>query len=252
MRKQYLLGNWKMYKSPSQAHALGASLRELFSEPRGYEVAVFPPSISIPAVVEAVETAVAVGGQNMHWMKDGAMTGEISGQFLLDAGCSYVLVGHSERRQFFGETDETANRRVKAALEAGLTPVLCIGESLAERDGNETHNVVERHLRGGLAGLEPVHIARVIIAYEPVWAIGTGRVATPDQAEAVHEFARNTLAILAPGVEMSIVYGGSVKPDNAKALLNEPNIDGALVGGASLDAAGFAHIGAGFPTLSTT
>jgi len=235
-----------MYKSPSQAHALGAALRELFCAPRAFEVAIFPPAISIPSVVEAVEGTVAVGGQNMHWTKEGAMTGEISGQFLLDAGCAYVLVGHSERRQFFGETDETANRRLKAALEAGLTPVLCIGESLAERDGNETQVVVERHLRGGLANLEPAHIGRVIIAYEPVWAIGTGRVATPDQAEAVHDFARNTLAILAPGIEMSIVYGGSVKPDNAKALLNQPNIDGALVGGASLDAAGFAAIGAGF------
>ncbi len=239
-----------MFKGPTDARALGATLREVFAAPRPYVVAVFPPAVSIPAVVDALEGGhLEVGGQNLHWLKEGAMTGEIAGDFLRDAGCSYVLVGHSERRQFFGETDATANKRVQAAFASGLRPVLCIGETLAERDANETEQVVERQLRGGLSGLPPQEIKVVVIAYEPVWAIGTGRVATPEQAQEVHAFIRNLLRSIAPehAEDMAIVYGGSVKPDNAQGLLTQPDIDGALVGGASLDAAGFAKIGDAFP-----
>lgn len=250
MPRKLLLGNWKMYKAPSEARALALALAEKLRQPFAPDaIAVFPPFVSIAAVREALaSTGIEVGGQTLHWEGEGAFTGEISGGFLADAGCRYVLIGHSERRQYFGETDETVNRRLKAALAARLTAVVCVGERLTERDAGETEQLVERQLRGALANIDAQDLGRIVVAYEPVWAIGTGRVATPEQAQAVHKHLRTLLGALygRGGADVSIVYGGSVKADNAKGLMAQPDIDGALVGGASLDAAGFAAIAGAF------
>jgi len=249
MRRRLLLGNWKMFKGPTDSRALAKALAEKFgagSKPD--TVVVFPPALSLSTVHEALGSTIALGAQNVHWEKEGAFTGENSAVHAADAGATYVLVGHSERRTYFGETDETANRRVKAVLAAGLTPVLCVGETLAERDANTTEDVVKRQMLGGLGGLDAQAAARLVIAYEPVWAIGTGRVATPEQAQAVHTYIRQQLR-LAYGTladNLSIVYGGSVKADNAASLMSQNDIDGALVGGASLDANVFFAIGQAF------
>lgn len=249
-RRKLLLGNWKMFKGPTAADALGRALVGAFDGFRqDVELVAFPPAISIAAVSQAVRNSrIGVGAQNIHWLDEGAMTGEISAPFLVDAGLKHVLVAHSERRQHFAETDETANRRVKAALKHGLIPVLCVGETLAERDANDTERVLERQLRGALAGLSEADMSRLVIAYEPVWAIGTGRVATTDQAQAAHAFIRLTMRSLGGSLAdtLPIVYGGSVKADNAAGLMQLPDVDGALVGGASLDAASFRAIGDGF------
>lgn len=249
-RPKLLLGNWKMFKGPSDAYKLAKELVQAFDGVgHGLTLAAFPPTLSLHRVREGLAgSRFAIGGQNVHWLDEGAMTGEVSAPMLVDAGAKFVLVAHSERRQFFAETDETANRRVKAALKHGLTPVLCIGETLAERDAGETNQVLERQLRGGVAGLNEAELSRLVMAYEPVWAIGTGRVATPEQAEEAHAFIRLTVRQLGGSLAdvLPIVYGGSVKPDNAKGLMSLPNIDGALVGGASLDARSFVGIAQAF------
>jgi triosephosphate isomerase len=210
------------------------------------EIILAPSFTALAAAVEAVRgSQVAIAAQDLYWASEGAFTGEVSPQMLVEAGCSAVIIAHSERRQFFGETDESANKKVKAALTAKLTPILCVGETLAQRESGETRAVLERHFRGGVAALTPADFSRIIIAYEPVWAIGTGRSATPEIAEEAHRFLRDLAAAtfnpeLAAGLR--ILYGGSVKPDNVKGLMAQGDIDGALVGGASLDPKQFAAI----------
>jgi triosephosphate isomerase len=210
------------------------------------EVVVCPPFTALGAVSQALEgSRIAVGAQNLHWENQGAFTGEVSASMLLSCGCRYVIIGHSERRQFFGETDETVNRRVNKALSTPLVPIVCIGEMLAEREAGRVEEVVLGQLERGLAGLTPDQISRIIIAYEPVWAIGTGKTATPQIAEDVHAMIRRRLAeSFSPQVAdtVRVLYGGSVKPENISELMARPDIDGVLVGGASLDAGSFAKI----------
>jgi len=243
-RRPFIAGNWKMYKTTSEAVALVQALKDgLRSE---HEVLVAPPFTALAAVAPLLRgTPIALGAQDMHWEAEGAFTGAVSGPMLKDAGCSHVLVGHSERRQLFGETDETVARKTAAALAHGLTPIACVGETLAERESARTMEVVERQVERALRALTPDQAAGIVVAYEPVWAIGTGRVATPEQAQEVHAFIRRLVARShgdPVAARLRILYGGSVKPDNAAALMAQPDLDGALVGGASLDAASFLKI----------
>ena len=211
------------------------------------DIAICPPFVNIAVAVDATKgTRVGIGGQNLHWVvKEGAYTGEVSGPMLKAAGCTWVIIGHSERRQYFGETEETVFKRTIAALESGLLPIVCVGERLEERESGNTEKVLETQFTGGIAELIPDQFAKVVIAYEPVWAIGTGKVATPEMAGAAHKFIRG-LAEAKFGKDAAasvrILYGGSVKPDNVKGLMAQPDIDGALVGGASLEPASFASI----------
>ncbi|MGC4115472.1 MAG: triose-phosphate isomerase [Myxococcales bacterium] len=243
----FIAGNWKMHKNVAEALALVRELRGMVSMVRDQvEIAVAPPFTAIHPVAKAVEGSnIKVAAQNCHWESKGAFTGEIAPEMAAEAGCAYVIIGHSERRQFFGETDETVNKRVKAVYRAGLIPIMCVGETLAEREANRTLAVVEKQVNGGLAALPPEQAKSIVIAYEPVWAIGTGKVATTAQAQEVHASIRKLLAS-AYGAEIAagirIQYGGSVKPDNAAELLAQPDINGALVGGASLKADDFAKI----------
>jgi len=244
-RRKFVAGNWKMHTTIAEGRELARAIRAQLEGVEGVRIAVIPPFTSVAAVAEVLRSSrIEVGGQDLHWEEKGAFTGEVSGPMLRDAGASLVLVGHSERRQYFGETDESANRKVRAALATGLSPVLCVGETLAERDGGRTLEVVGRQVREGLAGLTPDELGRVCIAYEPVWAIGTGRTAAPEQAQEVHAAVRSILRELGGNVAdaIPILYGGSVKPDNAPALLALPDVDGALVGGASLKASSFSAI----------
>lgn len=246
MRVPFIAGNWKMNMLRESSLALIEGLLAQLPKNDQVEVAVCPPSVYLDAVAGALRgSRIGVGGQNMYHEKEGAFTGELSGQMLLDVGCKYVILGHSERRQFFGETDQSVNQKVKAALGVGLTPIVCVGETLAQREANETNQVIDQQCRGSLAGLSNEQAAKLVIAYEPVWAIGTGKTATPQQAEEVHAHIRQLLSELfgkATADGLRIQYGGSVKADNAAELLRQPNIDGALVGGASLKADGFAAI----------
>jgi triosephosphate isomerase len=207
---------------------------------------VAPPFTAIAACVEAAKSsAIGIAAQDMYWASEGAFTGEVSPRMLVEAGCRAAIIAHSERRQFFGETDESANRKVKAALAAGLTPILCVGELLADREAGNTQKVLEKQFRGSLAALIPAEFSRIIMAYEPVWAIGTGRTATPEIAAEAHKFLRDLAAAsfsAENAASLRILYGGSVKPENIKGLMAQADIDGALVGGASLDAAQFAAI----------
>lgn len=244
-RRPFIAGNWKMHKSVSEAVALAKELRPLVSMVKGVRIGVAPPMTAVHAVCKALDGSnVETGGQNLHWEKQGAFTGEVSGDMLKEAGCGFVIVGHSERRQFFGETETTVAKRTVAALAAGLTPIVCVGESLAERDGGRTLNVVEAQVKGGLGGLSKEQLGKLVIAYEPVWAIGTGRTATSLQAQEVHAAIRGFLRQLCGEIADGIViqYGGSVKADNAAELMAQPDVDGALVGGASLTADSFAKI----------
>ena len=233
-----------MYRTTAEGAALA---REVAAGARGdAEIVVAPPFTALSAVAEALRgTAVSVAGQNMHPAVEGAFTGEVSPVMLKDVGCSHVILGHSERRQFFGETDEGVAKKTEAALAHGLCPIVCVGESLAERESNRTMEVVERQVERGLRGLTADQVARILVAYEPVWAIGTGKVATPDQAQEVHAFIRKRVTVSHgdPAAEaLRILYGGSVKPDNIGTLMAQEDIDGALVGGASLTAASFLKI----------
>jgi triosephosphate isomerase len=245
-RTPVIAGNWKMHGTRSEAVALAGALAKSVGDVTDREIVVAPPYTAVEVVASTVKgSPIRVAGQNVHWEGKGAFTGEISAAMLRDAGCTHVIVGHSERRQFFGETNETVNKRLMAAVHAGLVPIVCVGETLAERDADATFEVIERQVESGLAGLRSEQIAGCIIAYEPVWAIGTGRTATPGQAQEVHHAIRRQLVGLASQTtadRVRIVYGGSVKPDNIDSLMAEPDIDGALVGGASLDAAGFTRI----------
>ncbi len=247
MRIPLIAGNWKMYLTTADAVALVKQLQSLLEEHDDEaEVVVCPPFTALPAVAGALKgSRIGLGAQNMHWEKEGAFTGEVSPLMLKDVGCRYVILGHSERRQYFGEADPQVNRKLKAALECRVTPILCIGETLAEREEGLTLQVVGGQLKGGLSGVSAQAGERVAVAYEPVWAIGTGRMATPEQAEEVHAFIRKRLTEHwgeTAATKIRILYGGSVKPDNIDALMAEPEIDGALVGGASLKADTFARI----------
>lgn len=245
-RKKIIAGNWKMNKSTADAQALAEDIRKELAECSEVDVVLCPPFTALKTVSDVVaDTIIKLGAQNMHWEPEGAYTGEISAGMLRDLYCWYVILGHSERRSMFGETDAIVNRKVKAALAATLVPIVCVGETLAQRDAGQTRDVVRAQVEGSLAGLGAAELARVIIAYEPVWAIGTGRTATPDQAQEVHAFLREVLAGMADDAaaqSVRIQYGGSMKPSNARDLLTQPDIDGGLVGGASLDARLFVEI----------
>ena len=247
MRKLFVAGNWKMNNTADQTVALIQALRPLVDDWTGkVEVAVCPTYTSLAAASGALKGSdIGLGAQNMHWEASGAYTGEVTAQMLLTTGCTHVILGHSERRQYFAETDEGVNKKLKAALAAGLKPIVCIGETLEEREAGRIEDVVLGQLRGGLSGLSGAEMATVTLAYEPVWAIGTGKTASPAQAEEVHLMIRTELKTLfgdevAEGVR--IQYGGSMKPDNAAELLSQNNIDGGLIGGAALDAESFAAI----------
>lgn len=246
MRKHLIAANWKMYKTPSESATFFETFLPLIREFRSVDVAIFPSITSVPAVIDAVKgTSVKVGAQDMHWMDDGAYTGETSPIMLLALGVSHVLVGHSERRQYFNETDETVNLKARSAIRHGLVPVICVGEDDAERQAGRTGEVLARQVAIALRGIEPHATGGLIFAYEPVWAIGTGKSATPEITETAHKMIRNYIAdSLNEAVAKStrILYGGSVKPENASSLCGMLDIDGALIGGASLDPGSLATI----------
>ena len=245
-RKKMIAANWKMYKNPSQTKEFFHSFLPLVSDHDRDEIVVCPPYVDIHAAIESAKgSKVSVGAQNVYWKDEGAFTGEIAPQMLVAAGCTHVIIGHSERRQYFGETDDTVNLRLKAALEHGLVPIVCVGEVLEEREAGLTEDVLRRQCMRAFIALSGKKAAKLVVAYEPVWAIGTGRTATPEMAADAHVLIRGEAAKsfgeeFASGLR--ILYGGSVKPENAKALMSQEEIDGALVGGASLDAKSFAAI----------
>jgi triosephosphate isomerase (TIM) len=247
-RVKFICGNWKMFKTAGEARELVRALAPLLSElgARGkIQVAVAPPFTALAAVAEAIEgSGIELAAQNVHWETQGAFTGEVSAPMLKDLGVKHCIVGHSERRQLFGETDASVAKKTRAVLAAGLLPIVCVGETLAEREANETMAVVQRQVRGALGGLSAAELRTLTLAYEPVWAIGTGKTATTAQAQEVHAVIRALLRELggAAADEVRIQYGGSVKPDNAAELLAQPDVDGALVGGASLKAQDFSQI----------
>ena len=245
-RKALIAANWKMYKTPAEAKAFVDAFLPLVKDHSRDEIALFPSPVLLPTVIEAAKGSnVSIGAQNIHFAAEGAYTGETSIGQLKAIGGTHTLIGHSERRQYFAETDEIVNKKLKAALEAGIVPVVCIGEVLAERESGKTADVLTTQLEGALAGITAEAAKPIVIAYEPVWAIGTGKTATPEMAEETHQVVRSVVEKLL-GAEVAanirILYGGSVKPENASSLLNQPNIDGALVGGASLKADSFAKI----------
>jgi len=246
MRRPVIAGNWKMYKTIAEAVDFVTKLQPLVAAAYHCEVVVAPPFTALRAVAEAAKGSnIAVAAQDVHWDKEGAHTGDVSPTMLVEAGCTHVIIGHSERRQDHGETDESVNRKIKSVLAAGLTPIVCVGELLAEREAGGTERVLERQVQGGFAGLTPQDFSRIIVAYEPVWAIGTGRTATPEMAAENHRFIRG-LVRRQFGEELAakvrILYGGSVKPDNIGGLMAQEEIDGALVGGASLKVDSFTAI----------
>src|SRR5689334_8139245 len=246
MRTPFVVGNWKLHKRIAESLALVTELKNQLGAVKGVAVGVAPTFLALPAVAKRLEgTHVAVAGQDCHWEASGAWTGEVSAPLLADAGAGWCIVGHSERRQHFGDTNESVGKKARAVLAAGLGVIVCVGEMLAERDAGRTLAVVDDQLAAALAGIDAAATPRLVIAYEPVWAIGTGRTATPAQAQEVHAHIRKRLAErLGAGAAdaIRIQYGGSVKPSNAEALMAEPDIDGALVGGASLEAADFVAI----------
>jgi triosephosphate isomerase len=246
MRTPIIAGNWKMNTVVEDAKALVQELKPLVSDVTDVEVVVCPPFVSLTSVAGVIKGSnIGLGAQNLYWEKSGAFTAEVSAPMLKSTGCTYVIIGHSERRAYFHETDETVNKRIFAALDEGLKPIVCVGETLEERESGQTFNVIKRQIIAGLANLSTEHMETVVIAYEPVWAIGTGKTATPEQAKEVHAFIRNLLAEMfgdTTAEETRIQYGGSVKPNNITALMSQADIDGALVGGASLKADSFAQI----------
>ena len=245
-RTPILAGNWKMNMTATQARDLASKLVPLVAGVKDREIVLGPPFTSLAAVAETIKgTNLSLAAQNLHWEDKGAFTGEISADMLLDSGCKYVIIGHSERRQYFGETDESVNKRVRQAIKKGLLPILCVGETLAERDAGKLNEVISRQITGGLKDVAAGDMPKVVVAYEPVWAIGTGKTATPEQANEVHALIRQKVqelyrADIAGGLR--IQYGGSVTPDNVSQLMAMPDIDGALVGGASLKPDSFAAL----------
>jgi len=248
MRKTIIAGNWKMYNTIAQALELANALKREFFDlhAESIDIVLCPPYTALSEVAEVIyETDIQLGAQDMHWESEGAFTGEVSGMMLKDAGAKYAIIGHSERRQYFGETNESVNKKIKAALSNDLLPIMCVGESLNERERGKAFDVVKSHVEGGLKDISNEDILKIIIAYEPVWAIGTGKTATPQQAQEMQKYIRDLLAKLynrETAEKLRIQYGGSVKPDNIESLMKEPDIDGALVGGASLDVNSFAQI----------
>lgn len=245
-RLPVIAGNWKMNMTVQEAVKLVGELKALVRGVENVEVIVAPPFTALFTVHKELEgSSIRLGAQNVFWEEKGAFTGEISPVMIREAGCEYVIIGHSERRQFFRETDETVNRRIKAAQGHGLKPIFCVGESLKEREDGKTFSVIERQIEGGLKGFGDREVVNITVAYEPVWAIGTGKTATPQQAEEVHRFIREKLAELYSNDfagRVRIQYGGSVTPENVKGLMEQEDIDGALVGGASLKAESFSRI----------
>ncbi|MCD5401776.1 triose-phosphate isomerase [candidate division NPL-UPA2 bacterium] len=246
MRKPLIAGNWKMNKASSRAGELARVLRDKLEGESSLDIVLCPPFTALEIVYRIIKGShIGLGAQNLHWEKEGAYTGEVSAPMLKELGCRYVIIGHSERRQHFGESNETVNRKVKAALKFDLTPIVCVGERLEEREEGKTFSVVDSHIKEGLTGLKKQDILRIVVAYEPVWAIGTGRTATPQQANEVHSYIRGLLTDI-HGEEVTsqvrIIYGGSVNPDSIFGLMAEMEIDGALVGGASLHADSFVEI----------
>ena len=245
MRRRVFAGNWKMFMTASETKVLTNQLKSSLADAGDLEIVICPPYTSLAeACDKLMGTGIQVGGQNLHWEEKGAFTGEISASMLLDLGCTHVIIGHSERRTLFGETDNTVNQKLKTALKHGLIPILCIGETLDQREQGSTEQVCRQQLLSALEDIESWDLAKIILAYEPIWAIGTGRTATPEDAQSVIGFIRGVLGkkFSEAADEVRILYGGSVKPDNIDGLMAKPDIDGALVGGASLDAQGFARI----------
>jgi triosephosphate isomerase len=245
-KKPVMAGNWKMYKTPAETTAFFEKFRPLVENSDHCETVICPPFTSLAAAVEAARgSRIGIGSQNIAWAKEGAFTGEISGPMIQAAGATYAIIGHSERRQYFGETDETVLKRTQAALEYGLTPIVCVGERLEEREGDRTKTVLVAQFQKGMSGLTPEQFSKILIAYEPVWAIGTGKTATPEMAAEAHRMIRGQVWAHFGGAAVAstrILYGGSVKPDNVKSLMAQTEIDGVLVGGAALDPVGFASI----------
>ena len=245
-RRPVIAGNWKMFKTQAETRVFFSAFRPLVASATHCDIVIAPPFTAIPAAVEAAKnTDVAISAQDVHWEKEGAFTGEISTNMLVEAGCRYVIVGHSERRQFFGETDESVAKKTKAALNAALIPIVCVGETLAQHESGQTHQVCQTQFFGSVGALTPEEFSRILIAYEPVWAIGTGRTATPEIAADVHRFLRQCAAekfSAAHASDLRILYGGSVKPDNIRGLMAQQELDGVLVGGASLDPKSLATI----------
>ena len=246
MRVPFVAANWKMHKTVSEAVSYVAEFNRHEPPATGVETVLAPPFTAVHATSEAVAgTTTRVAGQDLHWEPQGALTGEISAQMLKEAGATHVIIGHSERRHIFGETDEDVKRKIHSAIENGLTPIVCVGETLDERESDQTLTLLNRQLEGGLLGLSGAQVGELVVTYEPVWAIGTGRVATPDQAQEVHAHIRSRLGELF-GQEAQercrVIYGGSVKPSNVAELAAQPDVDGALVGGAGLEAESFAEI----------
>jgi triosephosphate isomerase len=246
MRTPFIAGNWKMFKTVHEAIVFAKELKGLVKDAGGVEIIVAPPFPAVHAVAEALRnTNVFVAAQDLYWEKEGAFTGEVSGPMIKDAGAEYVIIGHSERRRLFGETDLAVNRKTVAAIAAGLTPIVCIGETLEEREAGQMLTVLDRQIKDGLDRLTGEQVADLVVAYEPVWAIGTGRNATAAQAEEAHLHIRGRLRQwfgAHAADHCHVIYGGSVKADNIAELIREPDVDGALVGGASLDLAGFSSI----------
>ena len=245
-RKPLIAGNWKMHKTGKEAVGAAKALKELVADVSAVETMIAPTFTALAQVSEEIASGnIALGAQNLHWEPKGAFTGEIAADMLVDAGCSYVIIGHSERRQFFGETDQTVNQRIRAAVDAGLRPVLCIGESEAERDAGQTFSILDKQIQKGLESFVLRDLQTLVVAYEPVWAIGTGKTATKEQAQEAHAHIRSELAKMfneAFAQQVRILYGGSVKPSNVKELMAMPDVDGALVGGASLEPETFSQL----------
>ena len=245
-RRPILAGNWKMNMTVTQARELASKLVPLVSAVKDRDIVLGPPFTALSAVADTIKGSnISLSAQNLHWEDKGAFTGEISAEMLLDLGCRYVIIGHSERRQYFGDTDDTVNKKVKQALKKGLLPILCVGETLAEREAGKLNEIISRQVTGGLKDIPANDMQKMIIAYEPVWAIGTGKTATPEQANEVHALIRQKIKALfnADIAEaLRIQYGGSVTPENVSTLMAMPDIDGALVGGASLKPESFAAL----------
>jgi triosephosphate isomerase len=244
-RRRVIAGNWKMYKTQAETRAFFTAFLPLVAGAKHCDIVIAPPFTAIATAVEAARGSnVAIGAQNVFWEKEGAFTGEISPPMLTEAGCRYVIIGHSERRQFFGETEQTVAKKTKAALAVGLIPIVCMGELLEHREGGRTEEICETQFTGGPGALTPEEFSRILIAYEPVWAIGTGKTATPEIAAETHRFLRKCAErkFGERARSLRILYGGSVKPDNIQGLMAQEELDGALVGGASLDAKSFASI----------
>jgi triosephosphate isomerase (TIM) len=246
MRKPVMAGNWKMYKTAAETTAFFQKFVPMVAAAAHAEIVICAPFVNLPAAVDgARSSAIEIGAQDVFWLTEGAYTGEVSAPMLTGVGCRWVIVGHSERRQYFGETNETVLRKTIAALDAGLKPIVCLGEGLEEREAGATEELCGAQFDGGIAGLTPEQFGRIVVAYEPIWAIGTGKTATPEIAADVHRFVRGRIRSkygADAAAKCRILYGGSVKPDNVKGLMAQPEIDGALVGGASLDPASFASI----------